>query len=55
MYTKMMIGSEVIIIRDDATKNFIPLVNGNYDYQKYLDWVAEPGNTAAEEQITQPS
>jgi hypothetical protein len=39
-----------ILIRhnEDGTDTFIPLVNGNADYQRYLKWVENPD---AEEQV----
>jgi hypothetical protein len=39
-----------ILIRhnEDGTDTFIPLVNGNADYQRYLKWLENPD---AEEQV----
>jgi hypothetical protein len=37
---------QVIIGTDNSGQDYyIPMVNDNYDYQRYLSWVAE-GNTA---------
>ena len=37
-------GQSVIRSNEDDSKTSIPFVEGNSDYQKYLEWVAE-GNT----------
>tara|TARA_B100000427_G_C15408313_1_gene550844 strand:+ start:723 stop:905 length:183 start_codon:yes stop_codon:yes gene_type:complete len=37
--------NESVKIAVNGGESFIPLVNGNKDYQEYLEWVAD-GNTA---------
>ena len=47
---QMFEGQQVGIIRV-ATNTYIPLVEGNTDYQAYLKWVAE-GNTPLPAEVT---
>lgn len=42
-------GIQNIVLKKDNQIFFIPISEGNTDYQKYLKWVAE-GNTAEEYQ-----
>ena len=32
----------VIRLNDDGTKSYIPMVEGNADYARYLRWVEDP-------------
>lgn len=45
MYKRVLNEDGTILRKSDGA--FIPMVNGNRDYQEYLEWLAE-GNTPEE-------
>lgn len=49
-YTKIIVNSELRIIRDNERNCFIPIDLGNIDYTEYLEWLQVP-NTPDEEII----
>jgi len=49
-YTKIMVESEVSIIRRDDDLVWVPISTNNKDYREYLAWIAL-GNTASEEVV----